>query len=424
MSRKEWFRLDTAALIFPAIRHHNWNNVFRLSAEMADEVDPDALNRAAADLARRFPTFFVRLRKGFFWYYLEKLEKPAPALRDFAYPLTYMPAKELRKSCIRLFYHENRIAMELFHSVSDGGGASVFFKNLLVRYIFYKYGVVTPPQGDIADIEAKPSPEELEDGFYRFAGPKPMGRNEENSYRLTGTHDDTGFKHLVTGILPTDELIKKSHEYGATVTAFLSGVMAESIMKLQRRRVPEKMQKPVKITIAANLRHIFPTKTMRNFVLAVNPGFDPGYGSYSLEDIVRIISHQLAVDLMPQTMSGRIMTNVAPQRNPVVRLMPRFIKDMAMSMVYFSVGERKGSINISNLGQMTLDESAAAYVKRIEFIIGEQYTYPNNCAVASYGGRTYINMIRNIRETELERIFFSRLVSLGIPVEIETNERE
>ena len=35
----------------------------------------------------------------------------------------------------------------------------------------------------------------------------------------------------------------------------------------------------------------------------------------------------------------------------------------------------------------------------------------------------YINMIRNIRESELERRFFSRLVELGIAVEIECNRR-
>ena len=61
------------------------------------------------------------------------------------------------------------------------------------------------------------------------------------------------------------------------------------------------------------------------------------------------------------------------------------------------------------------------WVRRMEFIIGTQRSYPNNCSAASYGGETYINMIRNIRESELERRFFSRLVELGVPVAIETN---
>ena len=61
------------------------------------------------------------------------------------------------------------------------------------------------------------------------------------------------------------------------------------------------------------------------------------------------------------------------------------------------------------------------YVERMEFIIGPQRSYPNNCSVLSYGGKTSIAMIRNIRESELDRRFFARLVELEIPVEIESN---
>ena len=90
--RKQWYRLDNAALIFPAIIRKNWNNVFRVSATLKENVDPDLLNQAIADLAPRFPTFFVRLRAGFFWYYLQRTEKPVQARPDYAYPLTHMPA--------------------------------------------------------------------------------------------------------------------------------------------------------------------------------------------------------------------------------------------------------------------------------------------------------------------------------------------
>ena len=42
-------------------------------------------------------------------------------------------------------------------------------------------------------------------------------------------------------------------------------------------------------------------------------------------------------------------------------------------------------------------------------------------AEISYDGKTYVSMIRGIRESELERLVFSRLVELGVPVEIESN---
>ena len=63
----------------------------------------------------------------------------------------------------------------------------------------------------------------------------------------------------------------------------------------------------------------------------------------------------------------------------------------------------------------------APFVTRMEFIIGVQYSYPNNCSVVTWNGDTVVSMIRSTEGAELERRFFSRLVELGVPVSIETN---
>ena len=68
-----------------------------------------------------------------------------------------------------------------------------------------------------------------------------------------------------------------------------------------------------------------------------------------------------------------------------------------------------------------LPEEMAPYVTRLDFIIGVQMSYHNNCSVVSYGGVTAINMIRSIKEPELERRFFTRLVELGLDVTLESN---
>ena len=70
--QKNWYRLDTAALIFPATIRRDWCNVFRLSAGLTEPVDPAILQQATDDLRKRFPSYFVTLRRGVFWYYLEE----------------------------------------------------------------------------------------------------------------------------------------------------------------------------------------------------------------------------------------------------------------------------------------------------------------------------------------------------------------
>ncbi len=420
---KKWYRLDTAALIFPAIARRDWSNAFRVSATLDEAIDPELLQRATDDMRRRFPSFFVTLRRGFFWYYLEESSLPVTVQSDYAYPLTFMSSRELRRNCLRVLYYKNRIAVEFFHSLTDGHGGSTFLCNLTARYLELKYGLELPREGLLRDLTQQPPPEELEDSFLKNAAEVASGRGEEKSYHLHGTRDAGGFKTLTTGVVDTQALLDTAHRYGVTVTALLAAVMAESIIGMQNAELPRRRQRPVKITIPVDLRRLYGSRTLRNFTLVLNVGVDPRYGAYRFEELCRTIYHQLCANATPQNMAGMIAANVQPQQIIALRLAPVFLKNLVMDGVYRSSGECGGSLNISNITNIPLPDAMHPYVKRMEFIIGPQRSYPNNCSVLSCGGKTYINMIRNIRESELERRFFSRLVELGIAVEIECNRR-
>ena len=421
--QKNWYRLDTAALIFPAVANKDWCNVFRLSATLTEDVDPAILQRAADEMKARFPSFFVGLRKGFFWYYLEESQQHVTVQPDFAYPLTFMSRRELRQNCLRILYYRNRIAVEFFHSLTDGHGGSVFLCSLTARYLELRYGLVIPKNDLIRALDVPPDPEELEDSFLKNAAPAAASRREERSYHLSGTREKNGYRHLTTGIVNTKEMLALAHQYGVSVTAFLAAVMAQSVIGIQDARRPKKRQRPVKITIPVDMRRLFGSRTLRNFALVLNIGVDPRFGDYSTEELSKIIWHKLCADATKQNMAGMIAANVEPQQLTVLRLAPVFLKDIVLDMVYSQSGEGGGSLCISNLNRIELPENMRPYIERMEFIIGPQRSYPNNCSVVSCGEKTYINMIRNIKESELERRFFSRLVELGLAVEIESNNR-
>ena len=420
--KKQWYRLDNAALIFPAIIRKNWNNVFRVSTTLKEPVDPDLLNQAIAELKPRFPTCFVRLRTGFFWYYLETIAEAPKAQQDYAYPLTHMTRRELRTCCVRFLYYQNRIAVEVFHSVTDGTGGLVLLQNLTARYLSLKYGIVIPAEGNIVDIAESPKAEETRDCFLSCGAKRAISRAEDTAYRLSGTPETDRFRHIITGILPAATLLEKAHEQGVTVTAYLAAVLAEAVAERQKAEGRTgKRARPVKITVPVNLRRTFGMNTLRNFTLAVNIGFDPRLGEYTHEQICALMGHLLAAETIPQRMAGRVAKNVDLQNILLLRLIPLPVKRICMRTVYALSGENKGCLNLSNMGVVTVPAVMAPMVERFEFIIGVQYTYPNNCSVVTYAGKTYISMIRGIRETGLERVFFSRLVELGIPVEIESN---
>ena len=419
-----WMPLDNAALIFPAIRRKNWNNVFRESVTLTENVDPALLQRAVDDLMPRFPSFYLRLRRGVFWYYLEEVAAPPQVQEDYAYPLTFMTGREMSRCCLRVLYFQNRIAVEFFHVLADGGGAVVYLKTLAARYLSLRYGLSIPPTDGVLDLDDPPDPEELEDSFQRYAADHPAFCPEAEAYRLPGKRELGRFLRLITGVIPGESLRALAHGYGCTVTVLLAAVMAECVLSIQAERVPPRRRKPVKITIPVDLRRLFPSRTLRNFALTVNPGVDPRLGTYTLRELCDAFTHQLAAEITPQRMAGRIAENVEPQKDRLLKAVPVFLKNPVMRAVYRRRGERLGCLNISNLGVQRLPEAMAPYVERMEFIIGVQYSYPNNCSVVTCRGTTLLSMIRSTESPELERRFFSRLVELGVPVTIETNQKE
>ena len=418
MNRK-WMRLDNAALIFPAIRSRVWVNTFRISMELTETVDPALLQQAVRDLAPRFPSLYVRLGRGLFWYFLEQVKKLPQVRPEYAFPLTHMSAAEQKRCCFRVLYHENRIAVEFFHVLTDGSGGLVYVKTLVSRYLELKYGINVTPEKGVLDYKAQPADWETEDAFQRTSGKYAMSRREETAYRLSGTREPGGERHIITGIVPTGKLLEAARACGTTVTGYLSAVMLETLAEMQACHVREARRRPVKITVPINLRKVFGTDTMRNFTLALNIGVDPRLKDYRVEDLCWEYDRQMALEMAPEKMAARVAANVNLQRLMSIRLVPLFLKNRIMRLVYNSVGEKKGCINISNLGRVDLPEEMKPFVARVDFVIGTQASYPNNCSVASYGEVTCINMIRNIRETELERRFFTRLVKRGIPVYIE-----
>lgn len=415
-------KLDNAAKIYPAARRRYWTNVFRLSATFKDDICPEMLDQAIKNVVKRFPSIAARLRAGLFWYYLEEIPEAPKALPEENFPLNRIPFRDIKKCAFRVLYYKKRMSLEIFHSMSDGNGGLIFLKTLAAEYVRIRYGEDVPCENGILDLSEKPKKEELEDSFGKYASSVNPGWKENDAYQLTGTPEDDGFMHLVTGILDAEQIKALSKQYNTTVTVFLSAVLMQSIYEIQNERVQNpKKRKHVKILIPVNLRKLLPSKTMRNFVNYITPEIDPRLGEYTFEEIVSTIHHKLGLDLNAKTMAAKFTPNVRSEQLKILRVMPLFIKNIAMKMVYNAVGERKVSINMSNLGLVTLPEEMRRHIDRFDFVLGLQATSPFNCAVISYGGKLIVNFSRGVKEAELERRFFTTLRKMGAHVYVESN---
>lgn len=417
-----WVRLDNAAKIYPAARRQNWSNMFRLSATLTEPVDKEVLRSALDVTVRRFPSIAARLRRGVFWYYLQQIPCAPDIQEESSYPLTGMSHGEMRKCALRVIVYDRRIAVEFFHSLTDGNGALVFLKSLVAEYLQQKHHIRIPPECGVLGRLEEPSPDELEDSFQKYAGPVSASRREHNAWRTSGTPEPDGFLNLTCFTLPVDEVRSLAKQYGVSITTFLGAALMQALQNLQAEKVPQpRWRKRIRLLIPVNLRNLFPSKSLRNFALYATPEIDPRLGAYTFPEICSAIAHCLGLEVNAKQMSTRIAANINSERSMVVKIMPLFLKNAVMKLAFDSVGERKSCLCMSNLGAIRLPEIMQPYVERFDFILGVQATAPHNCGILSYHNHLYINFIRNIREPELESHFYRVLRDLGLRPEVQSN---
>lgn len=417
-----WVRLDNAAKIYPAAQRRNWSNIYRQSVTLTEEVDIPVLQSALDVTVKRFPTIAARLRKGVFWYYLQQVPQAPQVRLDSSYPLTRMNRRELRRCAFRVLVWHDRIAVEYFHSLTDGTGALIFLKSLTAEYLQQKYAITIPNELGVLDRCEDPRPEELEDSFPKYAAPVPASRKDTNAWHMWGEPQPGGFLHQVCFQVPVAPVLEAAHRRKVSVTVYLSAAMMMALQNLQLEKEPPRRRKNVKLLIPVNLRRLFPSQTLRNFAMYTIPELDPRLGTYSFDEICSIITHKMGLEVTAKHMSTVIATNVRDEQNMAVRLIPLPIKNLVMKIIFDTVGEKKSCLSMSNLGVVQLPEAMKPYVRRMDFILGTQAAAPYNCGVLSYGDTLYINFIRNIRQPELERHFHAVLRDLGIPVTVESNQ--
>lgn len=419
-----WMHLDNAAKIYPAARSARWTNVFRLSATLNEEVNREALQSALDVTVRRFPSIAVRLRRGTFWYYLEEIAHAPRVLDEKSYPLVRMPFDDIRSCAFRVIIYKKRIAVEFFHALTDGNGGMIFLKTLVAEYISQRYGVKISSSNGVLDRLEEPRDSELSDLFPSHAGRLPVTRRDTDSYRIFGEREEDSFATVTTFIMKSRELVDKAHSLGVSVTALLCAAFIKAGIELQNEDVKRlKRQKPVKVLIPCDLRRVYGSHTLRNFVLYTTPGIDPRLGEYTFAEICDIVYKLMALEITPKNMAAKIKTNVKDEENMLLKLTPLFLKNIVMKLVFMMCGEKKSMLTLSNLGVIKLPSEMERFVERFDFVLSVQSKAPYNAGVLSYGESTYLSIIRNIKEARLESALYRVLRAEGISVVAESNQR-
>lgn len=331
-----------------------------------------------------------------------------------------MPFKANNRYLIRIYYHECRIALEAHHSLGDGSGGMYVLQTITAVYLRL-LGHSISTGGFVLDVDSPPDPEELEDAYMRYANAQVRPpRPGEKAYRVRGTKEPFYTLNIIDGIMSVKQVMAVAAKYNATITEYLNSVLLYALLQKQSHDWHPKLR-PVKIAMPVNLRRFFPSKTLRNFITMVYPSIDPRLGEYTFDEIVIHVRNYMRYYINEKFLRGDITTNASTQRNPLIRVVPLFIKDYTVRLFYTKVQDRNSSAGLTNMGALKTPEDMKPYIDRFDIYMGQPFSSRTNCAIASFEDTLTINFASSIIEADVERYFFRKLVQDGIHVKIESN---
>ena len=420
--RRDWYKLDLSAIVYPTLQRRDFSSVYRLSVVLKEEIQPDVLQRALNMTMPRFPTYKAAIRKGLFWRYLEPNNRPGPFVQeDVKNPCQPMHFKANNRYLVRVYYFRNRISLEAHHSLGDGTGGMCVLQTLTATYLRLLGHTEIQNGGFVLDINGEPEAEELEDAYIKYANAKVCPpRLQEKAYRVRGTAEPFYTLNIIDGIMSVSEVMAVAKKYHATITEYLNAVLLYALLQKQKEDVRVR-EKPVKIAMPVNLRRFFPSRTLRNFITMIYPGVDPRLGDYTFEEIVVQVHNYMKYYINEKLLRGDITTNAETQRNPFIRVVPLFIKAMVVKTFYTKIQDRNSSAGLTNMGALKVPEGMIPYIERFDIYMGQPFSRRTNCAIISFQDTLTINFASSIVEADVERNFFRKLVQDGIHVKIESN---
>lgn len=404
-----WNKLDNAALIFPAASKGADTQVFRISCELHDQVEPGILQRALDDTTGVFRFYQSVLKRGAFWYYLDHTDRMPVVHKENTQPCENL-YKHSRSLLFDVSYFGNRVNLEVYHVLSDGTGALQFLKTLIIKYLSYRHHIPASQLFDASIIHMN------DDSFRKYyTGSLDFRRKRlRSACRLHGPRYPEYRLKVITGVMGIQPLLDAAHKHHATLTVYLCACLMNAISESVSVRQKEK---PVILAVPVDLRQHFPSDSVRNFFSILLTGYDYAKRSGAFEDVIKKINADFHAGLAKENLSKWIDVNSATQHNVAARVTPLVFKDLTLKAAY-NYTMLKDTAGFSNLGVISMPPEIAPYIRSFDVFSG---TNKLQVCMCSFEGRLSVSFSSPFVSSEIPRRFFRALANLCADVEISSN---
>ncbi len=417
----KWYKLDNAAKIIPSSAKGADTRVFRICCELKEKVNPETLQRAHDEVIEDFPMFRCVLKKGFFWYYLEEskltlkvCEEHMPACAPIYYPgrinLLY-----------RLNYFNRRINLEMFHVLADGTGGFIFLKRIVARYLELTYGI----QGGKYEGETSSVSEKGKDAFDRYYSKQKLGSQLKQlkdisvgkAHQIRGELDENLLPHLIEGTVLASKIVALAKENNTTVGVYTTSLYIQAVIDSMSRR--EKLR-PIVVSVPVNLRQFFDSDTTRNFFGVISIVYYPRQYDGSIATIISVVKNEYEEQLKEESVERIMNTYASFEDHIAIKMVPIWVKDIVID--FFNRKSKKGvTTTLSNLGRIQMPETLSPYIDRFSAFMAAP---SQQVCISSFADRMVFGEVSPYATHDVMMYFFRRLVSLGVPVELASNDHD
>ena len=407
-----WRRRDNSAKIYPLSTGRKYSTVFRLSVLLKENIKPEVLQDSLNETLEKYKSFKVRLKKGFFWHYLENNPKLPIVEEEKEYPCKYIEPSLNRGYLFKVTYFANKINIDIYHVLTDGNSGTIFFKEIIYKYLEKCY----PKELENENKRIIKIEDNTEDSYIKNYDKYSKSNGIiKSAYKLKGKKIRLGAVSAIHQIINLEQLKDETKKYNATITQYLTAVLIYSIYK---ENYNKNSKVPIKVCIPVNLKKYFPSKTMSNFFSYIFVEIK-NKEVWTFEEILEVVKNEFEKQLKEEvlkTMSG----NVKFGNNIVVKAVPLLLKIALVRLAYIKI-RRISTITYSNIGRIGIIGNYKNYIDNFLMLIAPGPYERVKCSSCTYENNIVFTFTSILNDNKIEKGFYNFLKEKGMEIKIESN---
>lgn len=279
----------------------------------------------------------------------------------------------------------------------------------------------TTRQGDpVARADTNKTIRQMEeDGYLRHYKKRPHRHYEtEPALIIKGEYLPLDCQSVLHGSIRLNQLKGLCKQEGVSITKYLTAALIWSLIQVYTDG--NTLDQPVALNLPINLRSFFDSETLANFFSVTNIAWPKGKAPKRFEDVLAEVGRQMDEKIVKERLEETISYNVSNEKKWYIRIIPLFIKNMAMNAIFLK-SSKAYTMTLSNLGPVSIKPELENMVDAFHVLIGVSRKQKLKCGVIAFRDRIYLSFNSVMDDLKLQEFFFSFLEERGAAAELESN---